>query len=203
MYYFIIFINMEQRYMKLSEYANVNRIKYRAAWNRFKKGKIEGAFIDKYGKILIPYKNVKKELSNKKCAIYCRVSSNEMKENLNRQAERLKNYAINNGYEIVEIVKEVGSGMNDSRNKLINLFKNDEWTTLIVENKDRLTRFGFNYIKELLALQNKQIVVVNQTDDDKTDLMQDLTSIIYSFSARMYGLRRKKNKEEIIKFLEN
>lgn len=126
-----------------------------------------------------------------------------MKENLNRQAERLKNYAINNGYEIVEIVKEVGSGMNDSRNKLINLFKNDEWTTLIVENKDRLTRFGFNYIKELLALQNKQIVVVNQTDDDKTDLMQDLISIIYSFSARMYGLRRKKNKEEIIKFLEN
>ena len=194
---------MEQRYMKLSEYANVNRIKYRASWNRFKKGKIEGAFIDKYGKILIPYKNVKKELSNKKCAIYCRVSSNEMKENLNRQAERLKNYAINNGYEIVEIVKEVGSGMNDSRNKLINLFKNDECTTLIVENKDRLTRFGFNYIKELLALQNKQIVVVNQTDDDKTDLMQDLISIIYSFSARMYGLRRKKNKEEIIKFLEN
>jgi len=72
-----------------------------------------------------------------------------------------------------------------------------------VENKDRLTRFGFNYIKELLALQNKQIVVVNQTDDYKIDLMQDLISIICSFSARVYGLRRKKNKEEIIKILEN
>ena len=49
---------------------------------------------------------------------------------------------------------------------------------------------------------NKKIIVVNKTDDDKTDLIQDLVSIIYSFSARMYGLRKKKNKEEVIKFLE-
>jgi predicted site-specific integrase-resolvase len=54
----------------------------------------------------------------------------------------------------------------------------------------------------LLNLQNKKIIVVNQTNDDKTDLINDLVSIIYSFSARIYGLRRKKNKEEIIKFLE-
>lgn len=61
-----------------------------------------------------------KEQQNNKCTIYCRVSSNEMKENLDRQAERLKNYAINNGYEIVEITKEIASGMNDNRKKLIN-----------------------------------------------------------------------------------
>lgn len=72
----------------------------------------------------------------------------------------------------------------------------------IVENKDRLTRFGFNYIETLLNINNKKIIVVNRTDDDKTDLIQDLVSIIYSFSAIMYGLRKKKNKEDIIKFLE-
>ena len=49
---------------------------------------------------------------------------------------------------------------------------------------------------------DKEIIVVNKVDDDKTDLIQDLTSIIYSFSARMYGLRKKKNKKEIIDFLE-
>lgn len=64
------------------------------------------------------------------------------------------------------------------------------------------TNFGFNYIETLLNINNKKIIVVNRTDDDKTDLMQDLISIIYSFSARMYGLRKKKNKEDIIKFLE-
>jgi predicted site-specific integrase-resolvase len=70
-----------------------------------------------------------------------------------------------------------------------------------VENKDRLTRFGFNYIETMLTLMGKKIIVVNKVDDDKTDLIQDLVSIIYSFSARIYGLRKKKNKQEIIEFL--
>ena len=71
-----------------------------------------------------------------------------------------------------------------------------------MENKDRLTRFGFNYIKQLLENQNKTIIVINQTDDDTNDLMKDLISVIYSFSARMYGLRRRKNKKDIIEFLD-
>ncbi len=98
--------------------------------------------------------------------------------------------------------KEIGSGLNDSRSKLIKLLKQPDWDILIVENKDRLTRFGFNYIETLLNINKKKIIVTNRVDDDKTDLIQDLISIIYSFSARMYGLRKKKNKEDIIKFLE-
>ena len=78
----------------------------------------------------------------------------------------------------------------------------DDWDILIVENKDRLTRFGFNYIELLLNKLNKKIIVVNKNDNDKTDLMSDLISIIYSFSARMYGLRKRKNKNEIKEFLE-
>ena len=78
----------------------------------------------------------------------------------------------------------------------------NNWDILLVENKDRLTRFGFNYIETLLNMSNKQVIVVNKVDDDKTDLVQDLVSIIYSFSARMYGLRKKKNKKDIIEFLE-
>ena len=71
-------------------------------------------------------------------------------------------------------------------------------TLIVVEHKDRLTRFGFNYIETFLKMQGRQLEVVNLAENGKEDLMQDLVSIIYSFSARMYGQRRAKRKTEII-----
>ncbi len=74
---------------------------------------------------------------------------------------------------------------------------------MIVEHKDRLTRFGFNYVKTLIEKEGRQIEVVNLAQDDKTELIEDLISVIYSFSARMYGLKRRKRKtEKIIKCLK-
>lgn len=186
-------------YYKLSDYAKKFNVTYRTAWNRFKNGKIDGAFIDENNHILIPINQITKKNN---VVIYSRVSNSDRKENLERQSERLYNYAINNGYTVVGNIKEIGSGLNDNRTKLIKLFKQTDWDILLVENKDRLTRFGFNYIETLLNINNKEIIVVNKVDDDKTDLIQDMVSIVYSFSVRMYGLRKKKNKEEIIKFLE-
>ncbi len=187
-------------YYKLSYYAKKFNVTYRTAWNRFKQGKIEGAFIDETNHVLIP---INKFENKNKVIIYSRVSNSDRKDNLDRQSERLTNYAINNGYTIIDNIKEIGSGLNDNRTKLTKILKRNDYDILLVENKDRLTRFGFNYIETLLNLNNKEIIVVNKTDDDKTDLVQDLVSIIYSFSARMYGLRKKKNKQEIIEFLEN
>lgn len=186
-------------YYKLSDYAKKFNVTYRTAWNRYKKGKIKGCFVDETGHVCIDVP----EITGNNVAIYSRVSNSDRKDNLDRQADRLKNYSISNGYDVKYIIKEIGSGLNDHRPKLIKLLNQNDWDILIVENKDRLTRFGFNYIETLLNLTNKKIIVVNKTDDDKTDLIQDLISIIYSFSARMYGLRKKKNKEDIIKFLEN
>ena len=187
--------------IKLSEYAKLHSVTYRTAWNWYKAGKIKNAFKDEYGNVLVeieeetPFEN--------KVAIYARVSSNENKSNLEAQAERLKQYAIAKGYQIVHIVKEVGSGVNDNRKKLLKLLQQDDYGVLLVEHKDRLTRFGFNYIKTLLEKDKKRIEVVNEAEDDKSDLMQDLVSILYSFSARLYGLRRSKRKtEKIIKCLE-
>jgi predicted site-specific integrase-resolvase len=185
-------------YYKLSDYAKKFNVTYRTAWNRYKSGKIENCFIDKTGHICI---NVPELETGKNAAIYSRVSNSDRKDDLERQSNRLVNYAINNGFNIIYNIKEVGSGLNDHRPKLIKLIKQNDWSTIIVENKDRLTRFGFNYIETMLTLMGKKIIVVNKVDDDKTDLIQDLVSIIYSFSARIYGLRKKKNKQEIIEFL--
>jgi putative resolvase len=187
------------KYIKLSEYAKKRSITYRTAWSHFKMGKIKGSFKDDLGNIFIPDFDTDYTL----CVCYSRVSSNEMKDNLIRQQNRLEEFAVGNGFNVVKSVREIGSGMNDSRTKLIKLLNDDSWNTLIIENKDRLTRFGFNYIETLLNKQGKKIIVINKSNEDKADLMQDLISIIYSFSARIYGLRRKKKKEDIKKFIES
>ena len=187
-------------YYKLSDYAKKFNVTYRTAWNRYKSGKIYDCFIDKTGHVCI---NVPEIIATKRAAIYSRVSNSDRKDNLERQSERNVNYAISNGFNIQYNIKEIGSGLNDRRPKLIKLLQQNDWDILIVENKDRLTRFGFNYLETLLLNNNKRIIVINHVNDDKTDLIQDLVSIIYSFSARLYGLRKKKNKEDIIKFLEN
>jgi len=187
--------------IKLSEYAKLHSVTYRTAWNWYKAGKIRDAFKDEYGNILVKIKE-ETPIENR-VAIYARVSSNENKKNLEAQADRLKQYAIAKGYQIAYVVKEVGSGVNDNRKKLLSLLQKDDYGILLVEHKDRLTRFGFNYIKSLLEKEKKRIEVVNEAEDDKSDLMQDLISILYSFSARLYGLRRSKRKtEKIIRCLK-
>lgn len=187
-----------QRYIKLSEYAKKYSIIYKTAWKRFKEGKINGAFQDELGNILIPLNN---EIDYSKCVCYARVSSHTMKDNLIRQQNRIEEFAVANKYNIIKSVKEIASGMNDNRSKLIKLLEDESWNTMIIEHKDRLTRFGFNYIETLLKTKGKKIITINKSNENKIDLMEDLISIIYSFSARMYGLRRRKNKKEIINFL--
>jgi predicted site-specific integrase-resolvase len=190
-------------YYKLSDYAKKFNVTYRTAWNRFNRGQIKDAYVDETGHVCIPVPTIDNNVVFKTAALYARVSNNDAKENLERQLERLSGFAATNGFMVKVSVKEIGSGLNDNRSKLISLLNNDDWNYLIVENKDRLTRFGFNYLNCLLKKMNKEIIVINDIEDKKQDLIQDLVSIIYSFSARIYGLRKAKNKQkEIIDLLE-
>ncbi|MEA3254561.1 MAG: hypothetical protein U9Q22_01870 [Candidatus Altiarchaeota archaeon] len=98
----------------------------------------------------------------------------------------------------------MGSGINDNRKKLQKILREGKATCIIVEHKDRITRLGYSYLETLLAHIGCRIEVVNKTEGGKEDLMQDLISIITSFCARYYGLRRNKRKtEQIIKTLKN
>lgn len=131
--------------------------------------------------------------------IYSRVSSSENKGNLESQAKRLSDYSIARGYQITKVLKEIGSGVNDSRKKLLWLM---DYVTLnsidkiVVEHKDRLTRFGFTYLEKYFQRHDVEIEVVNETQDAKEDLMNDFVSIITSFVARLYGLRGSKRRTE-------
>lgn len=135
------------------------------------------------------------------CIIYCRVSSPNKKDDLKRQLERCTEYAIKNGYNILKSYKEVASGMNDNRrelNKVLDEVVNKKFT-LIVENKDRLTRFGFRYLEKFFSHMGCKILLINKSDDDQQDLVKDLVSVITSFCCRIYGLRRGANKSRQIK----
>ncbi len=115
--------------MKLTIYAKQLGINYRTAWEWFKAGKIKGAFKTESGTIIVPEERISKK--GDYVVIYSRVSSSENKSNLNSQAERLTQYAIARGYQIKEVVKEVGSGINDNRPKLQKILREGKATKRI------------------------------------------------------------------------
>lgn len=182
-----------------STWAKQKGISYKTAWNLYKQNKIENCEQLKSGTIIVNEINLESKAEYN--VIYCRVSSSQNKSNLDSQAERLIAFCNAKGWQIHEVIKEVGSGLNDNRQKLLKLLNDKKITRIIVEHKDRLTRFGFNYIKSLFS---GEIFVVNNIEIDKQDLIQDFISVITSFCARIYGQRRcRRNTEKLIKELNN
>ena len=183
--------------MKLSAYARKIGVSYRTAFRWFHAGKLPGYQMDT-GTIIItdapPETAV--TVTEQKVAIYTRVSAAEHKDNLEGQAKRLTDYCAAKGYRVALGVKEIGSGVNDTRPKLMKLLTNPSVTLIVVEHQDRLTRFGFNYLDKLLAMQGRRIEVIHLAENGKEELVQDLVSIVTSFCACLYGPRRSKRKTE-------
>lgn len=128
--------------------------------------------------------------------IYCRVSNTKQRDDLDKQEQILKEYAISNGNKIDYIFKDIASGMNENRenlNELIKLVINNKVNKVFISYKDRLTRFGYKYFEYIFKVFGTEIEVVNLTkeEDFQVELTQDLISIIHHFSMKMYSNRRK------------
>jgi putative resolvase len=158
------------------------------------------------GRRRIPLSEVKRLLrqmtNDKRAVIYARVSSRKQDKdgNLERQIERLLKWAKENNYEVVKVFKDTASGINDKRKnfwKMMEFIKQERIPYLIVEFHDRLTRFGFEYIKALLKEYGTELIIVEKKmDKDKMEeLVEDLITIITSFTARIYGARSQKFKK--------
>lgn len=186
--------------IKLSEYARREGIAYRTAVTHYHAGLIPGAYQKETGAIFVNLSEPVAVGESKGVALYARVSSSQNKENLVAQQKRLEDYAAARGYTIVHNVTETASGLNDNRPKLNHLLEQDDWDILIVEHKDRLTRYGFNLIELLLNKEGKRIEVINVAED-KDDLIQDFISIIQSFSTRLHGRRKIAGVEQLIEEL--
>lgn len=184
--------------MKLSSYAKKLGIHYNTAYRLFKRGQIKGYQLPT-GTVIIEEpveKTVASDPAGQQVAVYARVSSPENKKNLDTQAERLITWCNAQGWSVAKVVKECGSGINDQRPKFLALLSNPQIQRIVVEHKDRASRFGVTYIQTLLALQGRELVIVNAADTAQDDLMGDFVAIITSFAARLYGRRRAKRKTE-------
>ena len=187
--------------IKLSKAAKDLGVTKMTLWNWKNKGLIQFHKIGFMNYLDVETFNNLKGIKDKKIesiVIYTRVSSSENKTNLESQTTRLINYCNAKGYKVDKIVSEIASGLNDKRPKLEKLLKEQNFSKIVVEHKDRLTRFGFNYLEVLLKTNGIEIEVVNPTLDTKEDLIQDFVSIITSFCARIYGQRRSKRATEIL-----
>ena len=157
------------------------------------------------------YNLIGKNKSNDRLTItYARVSLPKQKEDLDRQNERLYNFAINNGLNISKQLSDIKSGMEFSKRKnfikLINLVCENKVKIVIIENKDRLVRFGFDLLKEMFKLHGTEIIVISDVPNKsyEQELTDDLISIIHYYSMKSYSNRRKFNKaENILKEKEN
>ena len=133
-----------------------------------------------------------------KVALYARVSSADQKEDLERQVQRLKAYASARGYQVDKIASEIASGLNDQRPKLMKILTDASIGTIIIEHRDRLTRFGFHYIDQLLAMQNRHLEVMYPNDTDN-NFVDDFVAVLTSMAARIYGRRNSKRRAEQVK----
>ena len=180
--------------MKLTSYAKQIGISYNTAWRMWKRGQLPGYQLPTGTVIIDPPEVRSPEVRT--VAVYARVSSSENKDNLERQAERVVSWCHAKGWSVGKVVKECGSGINDQRPKFLALLADAKIGQIVVEHKDRASRFGVAYLQTLLSMQGRELVIVNTADTAEDDLMGDFVAIITSFCARLYGRRRAKRKTE-------
>lgn len=186
---------------KISQYAKKFNVTTRTVWNWIYAGKLHIERTDTNRVLIVDDEDcdIKQHV-----AIYARVSSSENKSNLETQKQRLLDYCAAKGYQVKRIVTETGSGLNDKRPKLESLLTDYSIKIIVAEHTDRIARFGLNYINKLLEMQGRRLEIINSSNDDKKELIDDFVAIITSFCARIYGHRRSKRKtEKIIEELRN
>jgi predicted site-specific integrase-resolvase len=136
---------------------------------------------------------IKQKQNSLQTILYCRVSSARQKDDLQNQ----KNYLISK-YPGAEVIIDVGSGLNFKRRGLRSILERllqGDSIQLVVAQRDRLCRFGFDLIEYLVVKNGGEIVVLDQIEHSpEGELVSDILSIIHVFSCRIHGMRKYKNQ---------
>lgn len=181
--------------MRLSQYAKQMGVSYKTAFRWWKAGKLD-AYQLGTGTVIV--REPAQASEAKGVALYARVSSADQKEDLERQMQRLKDYAASRGYQVTKLVSELASGLNDRRPKFLKLLTDASIGVIVVEHRDRATRFGLTYIEQLMQMQGRRLEVIFPRDTDN-DLFDDFIAVITSMASRIYGRRTSKRRAEKIK----
>ncbi|RLE70465.1 MAG: IS607 family transposase [Thermoprotei archaeon] len=202
-----------ERLYRVSEVARMLNVSTMAVRKWIKSGKLRARRVGKLW--MVPESELKRFLGEKpsevRAVIYARVSSHKQKRggNLDRQIERLRSYCSARGYKVIDVITDVASGLKENRSglqKLFDMVERRQVDVVVVEFKDRLTRFGFNYLKRYFESHDARVEVVEETEKGyMEELVEDFVSVVVSFAARIYGKRSQKFKkikravEEVVK----
>ncbi|MEM1936365.1 MAG: IS607 family transposase [Sulfolobales archaeon] len=190
---------MSEKLYRTSEVAELLNISVSTVKKWIKQGRLRALRVGKLW--MIPESEVRRILSGVerreiRAAIYARVSSRKQETDLERQIERLRSYCSARGYKVVDVVTDVASGLNEKRSglqKLLDMAVKHEIDVVVVEFRDRLTRFGFEYLARFFESHGVRVEVVEESEKGYMDeLVEDFVAIVTSFAARIYGKRSQK-----------
>ena len=192
---------MGERLYRTREVAELLNLSVSGVKKWIKEGKIRAIRVGRFW--MIPESEVRRILSSVKpnevrAVIYARVSSHKQRKdgNLDRQVERLRNYCSAKGYKVVDIITDVASGLKEDRSglqKLFDIVEKQQADVVVVEFRDRLTRFGFDYLKRYFESHGVRVEVVEETEKGyMEELIEDFVAIVIIFACRIYGKRSQK-----------
>lgn len=179
--------------MNLREWALSQGVHPQTAYKWFREGKLPVP-ARKMGKLILVGDLADRPAQHRgRTVVYARVSSADQKPDLDRQVARVISWGTEHGYEIGQVVTEVGSALNGKRRKFLALLEDSSATVVLVEHRDRFARFGAEYVSAALGAAGRQLVVVDDAEVDD-DLVRDMTEILTSMCARLYGKRAAANR---------
>jgi putative resolvase len=176
--------------MKLSAWATQQGIDYKTAYRWFRAGILPVSSRQlSTGTILVDQPTS----TSNGAVLYARVSSADQKADLDRQLARLVTFAGQTGLTVISTIVEIGNGLNGKRPRLLKMLADSTVGIIVVEHRDRLARFGSEYIEAALRASSRRLVVI-ESSEMKDDLVKDMIDVLTSFCARLYGRRSAKNK---------
>ncbi|MDD6589349.1 MAG: IS607 family transposase [Anaerobutyricum hallii] len=159
----------------------------------------------------LQFRGIQTENDIRDVVIYARVSTRNQKGDLKNQVEFLKQFCNSKGMIVSQCIEEFGSGLNYNRkkwNKLLEEVMENKIKIIVISNKDRFIRFGYDWFEKFCERFHTKIIIVNnEALSPNEEFVQDIISILHVFSCRLYGLRKYKNQikkdEDIAKELQN
>ncbi|KZS59451.1 resolvase [Mycobacterium kansasii] len=178
--------------MNLAAWAERNGVARVTAYRWFRAGLLPVP-AQRVGRLILVNDAAAETSRRRRTAVYARVSSADQKSDLDRQVARVTAWATTRQLPVDKVVTEVGSALNGHRRKFLALLCDPAVTRIVVEHRDRFCRFGSEYVEAALAAQGRALVVVDSAEVDD-DLVRDMTEILTSMCARLYGKRAAQNR---------
>ncbi len=176
--------------MKLASWARLNGVHPKTALRWYAEGKLPVPARKIGQRTILVEEPVR---TGERVALYARVSSHDQRQDLERQLGRLVDWAAQRGLQVGQTVAEVGSGMNGSRPRLRRLLADKTVDCIVVEHRDRLARLGSEYVEAALLGAGRRLLVVDSSELED-DLLRDMTEVLTSLCARLYGRRSARTR---------